>query len=185
MSAICIVPPSILPVSIEQARANMRIDGDYMDQSLELWLKGITATAEHEIGQCLMRQTWEVRLDAFPAAIDLPHPVLSVTSVAYLDVDGAKQTLVPEAYKLVPARYKTALVPARGAAWPLTSPEPHAVVVTVECGYGDTSDKVPSNVQLYLLAKLVDQFDPNTRAEKEAAPSPFIARLLDGCRSNV
>lgn len=185
MSKILTLPPTKLPVSIEQARANMRIDGDYMDSFLTLWLAGITATMEHEIGQCFIRQTWEVRLDAFPASIDLPHPVLSVTSVAYLDVDGAKQTLVPEAYKLVPERYKTSLVPARGAAWPATSPEPHAVIVTVECGYGDTSDKVPANVQLYLLAKLVDQFDPNTRAEKETAPSPFIARLLDGCRSNV
>lgn len=185
MSKICIISPTKLPVSIEQARANMRIDGDYMDQFLELWLKGIAGSTEHEIGQCLMRQTWEVRLDAFPEAIDLPHPVLSVTSVAYLDVDGVKQVLAPAAYKLVPGRYKTVLVPARGAAWPATSPEPHAVIVTVECGYGDTSDKVPVNVQLYLLAKLVDQFDPNPRVEKETAPSPFIARLLDGCRSNV
>nr|WP_314607334.1 hypothetical protein [uncultured Janthinobacterium sp.] len=185
MTKIRTVGPINLAVDLAAARANMRIDGDYMDSFLTLWLAGITATMEHEIGQCFIRQTWEVRLGEFPASVDLPHPVLNVTSVAYLDVDGTKQTLVPEAYKLVPARYKTSLVPARGAAWPATSPEPHAVIVTVECGYGDTSDKVPANVQLYLLAKLVDQFDPNTRAEKETAPSPFIARLLDGCRSDV
>ncbi|OEZ66302.1 hypothetical protein JAB5_00840 [Janthinobacterium sp. HH103] len=185
MTKIRTIPPDKLAVPIEQVRANMRIDGDYMDSLLEQWLKGITATAEHEIGQCLMPQTWEVRLDAFPALIDLPHPVLGVSSVKYVDADGAERTLPPAAYKLVPARYKTELAPARGAAWPATSPEPHAVIVTVECGYGDTSDKVPANVQLYLLAKLVDQFDPNTRAEKESAPSPFIERLLDGCRSSV
>ena len=185
MTKIRTVAPTNLAVDIAAARANMRIDGDYMDQFLELWLKGITATAEHEIGQCLIRQTWEVRLDAFPATIDLPHPVLSVTSVAYLDVDGIEQVLAPEAYKLVPARYQTSLAPVRSSNWPATSPEPHAVTVTVECGYGDAPEKVPANVQLYLLAKLVDQFDPNTRAEKETAPSPFIARLLDGCRSNV
>lgn len=185
MSKICIVPPTELPVSIEQARANMRIDGDYMDSFLTLWLAGITATMEHEIGQRFIRQTWEVRLDAFPASIDLPHPVLSVTSVAYLDIDGVEQVLAPAAYKLVPEQYESRLVPARRTTWPATSPEPHAVIVTLECGYGDTPDKVPANVQLYLLAKLVDQFDPNTRAERETAPSPFIARLLDGCRSNV
>lgn len=183
MSKICTIPPTKLPVPIEQARANMRIDGDYMDPFLELWLKGIAAATEHEIGQCLMRQTWQVRLDAFPDAIDLPHPVLSVTSVAYLDLDGVEQVLAPATYKLTPARYQTSLAPVRGATWPATSPESHAVVVTVECGYGDTPDKVPANVQLYLLAKLVDQFDPNTRAEKESAPSSFIARLLDACRS--
>ena len=185
MTKICTVPPTELPVTIERARANMRIDGDYMDSFLTLWLAGITATTEHATGQCFIRQTWEVRLDAFPDSINLPHPVLSVTSVAYLDIDGIEQVLAPVAYKLVPERYQTTLVLARGATWPATSPEPQAVIVTVECGYGDTPDKVPANVQLYLLAKLVDQFDPNTRAEKETAPSPFIARLLDGCWSNV
>lgn len=183
MSEICIRYPAVLAVALEQARTNMRIDGDYMDSFLELWLKGIIAATEHEIGQRLMRQTWEVRLDAFPAAINLPHPVLSVTSVAYLDVDGIERVLEPTACKLVHTRYKTTLVPARGVTWPATSPEQHAVVVTIECGYGDTPDKVPANVQLYLLAKLVDQFDPSTQKEKETAPSPFLARLLDDCRS--
>lgn len=185
MSKICTILPAKLAVPIEKVRANMRIDGDYMDLLLEQWLTGITATAEHEIGQCLMPQTWEVRLDAFPALIDLPHPVMSVSSVKYVDADGAERTLAPAAYRVIPERYVSTLAPARGATWPATWPEKHAVVVTVECGYGDTPDKVPPNVQLYLLAKLADQFDPNTRAEKESAPSPFIARLLDACRSQL
>lgn len=185
MTQICIIPPSSLAVPIEQARANMRIDGTDMDQFLTLWLEGITAAAEHEIGQCLMRQTWEVRLDSFPASIPLPHPVLEVEFVAYIDQEGVAQQLAPEAYQLVPGRYASSLVPARGTAWPAASADPSAVVVTVACGYGDVPDKVPANVRLYLLAKLVDQFDPNTRAEKETAPSPFIARLLDACRSRI
>lgn len=185
MSKICIGRPVELPVSISRVRANMRIDGDYMDDLLTQWLVGIVAAAEHDIGQCLMRQRWEVRLDAFPSSIDLPHPVLDVVGVAYLDADGARQTLAPSAYKLLPSRYKTKLVPARSMHWPSTSPEEQAVIVTVDCGYGDVPEAVPANVQLYLLAKLADQFDPNTRAERESAPSPFITRLLDGCRSTV
>lgn len=185
MTKICIVSPAELPVSIEQARANMRIDGDYMDSFLQEWLEGITAATEHEIGQCFMRQTWEVRLDAFPAAIDLPHPVLSITSVTYQDVDGVEQALAPAAYKLVAECYTSRLVPARHTTWPATLPEQHAVIVTVVCGYGDTPATVPVNVRSYLLAKLVDQYDPKTRAEKETAPSSFITRLLDRCRSHL
>lgn len=184
MTSICIIPPTELPVSIERARANMRIDGDYMDSFLRLWLEGVTTAAEDEIGQRLIRQTWEVREDAFPTVFYLPHPVLRVTSVAYLDVEGIEQVLQPAAYKLVPSRYQTRLAPARGASWPATSPEPHAVIVTVECGYGDTSEKVPANVQLYLLAKLVEQFDPVTRTERDTVQSLYIERLLDGCRTH-
>jgi len=185
MSQICITPPTILAVTLEQAKLNLRVDGNYLDALIESWLRGIISVLEHEIGQCLMPQTWEVRLDAFPATIDLPHPVLNVVSVVYLDANCVERVLAPTTYKLVAARYQTTLVPARGATWPTTSAEPHAVIVTVECGYGYTPEKVPPNVQLYLLAKLVDQFDPNTRAERESAPSPFIARLLDACRSSV
>lgn len=185
MTRICTLRPTQLPVSIEQVRANMRIDGEYMDALLTQWLQGVTATTEHDIGQCLMRQTWEVRLDAFPAMIDLPHPVLAVSSVKYIDTDGIERILAQPAYRLIPARYQSILAPSRGATWPATWPEQHAVVVTVECGYGDTPEQVPPNVRLYLLAKLADQFDPNTRSEKESAPSPFIARLLDACRSQL
>lgn len=185
MTQICIIPPSSLAVPIEQARANMRIDGTDMDQFLTLWLEGITAAAEHEIGQCLMRQTWEVHLDSFPASIPLPHPVLDVKSVVYVDPEGLKQQLAAEAYQLVPGQYASSLVPARGTEWPKLSAGPGALVVTVASGYGDDPKKVPANVRLYLLAKLVDQFDPNTRTERETAPSPFIARLLDACRSRI
>ncbi|MED5615124.1 head-tail connector protein [Janthinobacterium sp. P210005] len=185
MSQLCIIPPAILAVTLEQAKLNLRVDGDYLDALIEFWLRGIISALEHEIGQCLMPQTWEVRLDEFPAAIDLPHPVLNVVSVVYLDANGVERVLEPATYKLVATRYQTTLALAREATWPATSVESHAVIVTVECGYGYTPNKVPSNVQLYLLAKLVDQFDPNTRAERESAPSPFIARLLDACRSSV
>ncbi|MDC8756257.1 head-tail connector protein [Janthinobacterium fluminis] len=201
MTKIQTVAPTELAVDLAAARANMRIDGDHMDGLLTLWLKGIIMVLEHEIDQCIMEQTWAVRLDVFPgispwsvggtdsgrvsAAIALPHPVLAVTSVKYLDIAGVEQTLAPSAYKLVVQRYQSYLIPKLGTRWPATANEADAVVVSVQCGYGSTSASTPENVQLYILAKLVEQFDPATRLERDTVQSVFIDRLLDACRSYV
>lgn len=181
-SMIRIAPPAALPVSLTLAKANMRVDGNDMDTLITSWIMGIVATLEHEIGQCLIEQTWRVTVDSFPAALSLPHPVMSVTSVKYFDVDGVEQTLDSAAYRLVKMRYRSDLMPARGVSWPATMAD-REVTVEVVCGYGAAPADVPENVQLYILAKLVEQFDPATRMERDTVQSAFVDRLLDACRS--
>lgn len=183
MTQRLITPPTVLAVTLDQAKLNMRIDGTDMDALITLWVEGITAALEHEIGQYLMPQTWQVTLDAFPSAIALPHPAISITSVKYQDADGVEQTLAPETYKLIRSAYQTALVPVSGAAWPVTLSDTGAVVVTVLCGHGATAADTPANVRLYILAKLVEQFDPATRMERDTVQSDFVGRLLDACRT--
>ena len=182
MTAIRITPPESLPVSLDTAKANMRVDGGDMDALITSWIKGIVAALEHEIGQCLIEQMWRVTLDCFPEAIKLPPPVMSVASVKYFDVDGVEQTLAPAAYRLWRARYQSHLMPVLGGAWPTTLAGAD-VTVEVVCGYGAAPEDVPENVQLYILAKLVEQFDPATRLERATVQSAFVDRLLDACRS--
>ncbi len=201
MTKIRTVAPTILAVSLADAKAALRIDGDDMDALVTIWAKGVIAVLEHETGQCMMEQTWEVRLPGFPGVpccsvgqpearqlvdeISLPHPVLSITSVNYIDQDGDTQPLAPAAYRINRTRFTTTLSPARGASWPATAEDDAAVVVVVKCGYGSTPDKTPEEVQLYILAKLAEQFDPATRMERDTVQSKFVDGLLDRCRSYV
>lgn len=178
-----ITPPARLAVTLDQAKANLRVDGYDMDALITMWVEGIIAVLEHEIGQCLMRQTWQVTLDAFPLAIKLPHPVLDVTSVKYLDAAGIAQIVPPASYRLQSSAYATSLIPAKGMAWPSTCADVCNVVVDVVCGYGDVPAATPKNVQLYILAKLTEQFDPATRLERDTVQSNFVDRLLDACRT--
>lgn len=183
MSQRLIKPPTELAVTLDQAKANLRVDSSDLDALITLWTQGITTALEHEIGLCLMPQTWEVTLDAFPVAIKLPHPVISIASVNYLDTSGVEQTLSPAAYKLTRTAYASALTPAAGTAWPATFHDTEVVTVTLQCGCGPTASSTPKNIQLYLLAKLVEQFDPATRMERDTVQSDFIGRLLDACRT--
>ena len=129
MTKIRTIAPTVLAVDLAVAKANLRIDGDDMDALVTTWAKGVIAKLEHETGQCLMEQTWVVRLQAFPGTscwalgqpaprqlateIGLPHPVLAVMSVSYIDQDGVTQPLSEAAYRLNKARFSTMLSPAR------------------------------------------------------------------------
>lgn len=183
MTQRLITPPTVLAVTLDQAKANLRVDGADMDTLITLWVEGITAALEHEIGQCLMPQTWEVSLEAFPAAINLPHPVISVASVKYMDGAGIEQTLAPAAYKLTRSAYQTTLAPIAGTAWPSTLAGTGAVVATVLCGYGDTAVSTPRNVQLYILAKLEADYGPRSQTAGSIAQSDRLSGLLDRCRT--
>ncbi|MGZ9713905.1 head-tail connector protein [Glaciimonas sp. GNP009] len=183
MAQRLITPPTELAVTLDQAKANLRVDGSDMDALITMWTQGIIASLEHEIGQCLMSQVWEVTLDAFPIAISLPHPVIGVSSVNYVDTGGLAQTLSADDYKLVRSAYASSLVPASGTLWPGTFQDANVVTVTLICGCGATPDDTPANVRLYILAKLVEQFDPATRLERDTVQSDFVGRLLDACRT--
>lgn len=88
---IRIVAPTQLAVDLDLVKKNMVIDGDHMDDVVTGWVQGIIAALEQEIGQCLMAQTWRVTLDAFAPEIALPHPVIGIVSVKYVDPDGVEQ----------------------------------------------------------------------------------------------
>lgn len=183
MGQICISPPTVLAVTMAQAKRNLRVDDDDLDDLIEIWLQGIISALEHEIGQCVMEQTWEVTLDGFSDTIRLPHPVMGIESVSYLDADGVTQELAASTWRLSRSRYRTVMALAADSAWPATACSGEAVTIRVICGYGSTAESTPANIRLYILAKLVEQFDPNTRAERDTVQSNFVSRLLDACRT--
>jgi len=182
MTKLRTIPPSTLAVTLAQAKQSLRIDDSDMDDLVTTWLMGVIADAESLTGQCLMQQTWEVRLDAFDGAISLPHPVIGVTSIKYLDTAGVEQTLVPAKYRIKRGRYESTVSPVTGTDWPDTLDETHAVTVTVVCGFGDDPTATPPEFRLYITAKLAEQFDPATRTERDTVQSSYLDGLLDKCK---
>ena len=173
-----IIPPAALPVSLAEAKLNLRIDGNEQDSLIEAWIHGITAHAEHLTGRSFINQTWRVTLDKFPDAIELPVPASSVT-VKYLDDAGIEQTLDPADYIVDTASEPGYAVPGVGKAWPGTYDRINAVNVDVVAGYGATDASIPKGIKLYILARLVEQYDPAIRVEKDTVQSSFLDGLLD------
>ncbi|MTW11426.1 hypothetical protein GM658_12545 [Pseudoduganella eburnea] len=182
MTFVRTAAPTVLPVDVRAAADNMGVDGTELDARIEGWLRGITATLERRIGQCLMRQRWEGAFAGFLPEFRLPHPVLEVEKVEYVDTGGTLCQLTATDYRLVRGEYDTYLRPAIGRQWPASLLADGAVNIVVSCGYGDDPSKTPDDLRLYLLAKLGEQFDPATGSERENVHTSFVESLLDPYR---
>jgi uncharacterized phiE125 gp8 family phage protein len=150
------------------------------------------------LGRCLITQTLEMQLDAFPrwcgadrrgrrypgadAPILLPcPPVQSVTSIAYLDGNGDTQTLAASAYTLVNnGANKSEIAPAYGTVWPETRDIEAAVTVTWVAGYGATAADVPPDIVAAGLLLLQDLYENRTAQELGTAlqHNETVTRLL-------
>lgn len=183
--------PGAEPVSLVEAKLHLRVDGADDDALIGALIQAAREQCEHETGRALVSQTWELVLDAFPAAeIRIgKSPVQSIASVKYLDEQGDEQTLSSGAYVLDADTEPGWLMLAAGAAWPSTASVSNAVRIRFVAGYGASSAEVPAGIRHWMLLrigtgyKLREQFVAG--ASLAALPGNYADRLLDGYRAWV
>jgi len=148
-------PPAVEPITRDQAKANARVEHTDLDTDFDAWIVAARQHAEHVLRRALITQTIKLRLDQFPRGrrIELPAPPLqSVTSITYLDRDGATQTLSANNYDVDPYGLVGSIVLKENLAWPATeSGVPNAVTIEYTAGYGDAADDVPQEIRTGLL----------------------------------
>lgn len=161
MSLKLITPASALAVTLDEAKAQCRVDGTESDALITRLIRGATARAEHHTGRALLDQEWELVVDAFPAAeVQLANPPqMVITSVKYLDQAGAEQTLSPSAYVLDAEKLPGWLFPAAGTSWPSTGDAANAVRIRFRCGYGVSASSVPEGIRDWILVQVATLFD--------------------------
>ena len=148
------------PVSLSDAKANMRVTDSSEDALIGTLIAAARQMAENLLGRALITQTWRKTIDAFADAIELPYaPVIAVTSVKYLDLDGAQQTLSTNSYYLDNRSEPAWLVPAYGYVWPDTLLTANAVEVTYTAGYGVDGTAVPAAIKQWILLAVGAMFE--------------------------
>ena len=169
------------------AKLHLRIDGSSEDTWLTQALASVHRMAEAELRRAVMPITYELQLDAFPAAeIELPQPAASITSITYTDSAGSAQTLSSGAYRLVGNDDSAAVFPAvSGAAWPITGTAPDAVRVRFVGGWADAAS-VPAPVVSWMLLQLGALYENRAAIDLTAKatdlPSRFVGHHLDDFR---
>lgn len=153
MSLNLITAASADPVSLDEAKAHLRVDGAAEDLLIGSLIKSVTGYIDGKYGflaRSLMTQTWELRIDAFEREIKLPLPPLqSVASIKYTDVNGAEQTIDPSVYRVLTGDKSTVLL-AFNQCWPAPRQEAEAVRIRFVSGYGTAAD-VPAPIKAALL----------------------------------
>lgn len=182
MSVKVITPPAAEPISLIEAKLHLRVDSSDEDALITSLIASAREGAEHLTGRALMAQTLELALDGFPGAIKLPMPPLvSVTSVTYVDLVGVAQTLPDTDYTVDSYSEPARIVPAYGVCcWPSTRCQANAVLVRYQAGY----DAVPDQIKSWMLLRIGMLYEQRQAVVSgvSVASIPGVDRLLDAYR---
>jgi uncharacterized phiE125 gp8 family phage protein len=157
MALRLVTAPTSEPVTLTELKALLRVDTSDEDTLLATLLTAARQYAEEFQNRACVPQTWDLSLDCFPALIRLPRaPLASVTSITYLDGDGASQTLAANQYRVDTATEPGRVTPAYGVSWPATQTITNAVVVRFVAGWASAA-LVPAPIK-HAIALLVSHW---------------------------
>jgi uncharacterized phiE125 gp8 family phage protein len=191
--------PAAEPITTDEAKAHLKVT----HSSQDAYIAALISAAREQIagingwlGRCLVEETFDMKLDFFPACIDVPMaPLRSVTSITYLDSNGDSQTLDPSLYQVfgVGASMGGAIQPAYEQNWPTTYDVPEAVTVRFVAGYPsdglspeDHAANVPTPIKEALKLLVKQAFDDKDAEDPAGAMQidKAVERLLAPYRTN-
>ncbi|GAB3388127.1 head-tail connector protein [Lysobacter fragariae] len=177
-----ITPAGLKPVTISEARDHVEVFGSAHDAKLTAMIDAAVSNLDGRdgiLGRALIEQEWELTLDAFPACSICPPlpPLLSITSVKYIDTNGVEQTLASGAYKVEPGEHGR-VSPVFGTSWPATRSESGAVKVQFKAGYGANDSAVPQAIRSAILLIVGDLFENREGQGDQLFENATVDRLL-------
>jgi len=178
-------PPAIEPVGIDDVKAHSRIDLNEDDLLIQRQILAVRQMVERIYDIAIITQTWTMYLDWLPAdSIEIfKRPLQSVTSVKYIDPDGATQTIANNLYMVDLNSRPPRIVKLQNASWPYVEPRPAAVAVEFVAGYGDKRQDVAPNLINYLLIKTADFYENReSYTEAKIQGLDFIDNLISSER---
>src|SRR5262249_40939942 len=143
--------PAGYPVSLDEAKAQLRIAGSDQDALISGLIGAATAFCEVLVQRAFVPRTFQWVLPHWHQVLEIPiAPVAAdaIASIKYVDwSSGTPQTLDPAAYVVQTKGDSVRIFPKFGTAWPRAlsfAAEP--VVVEFDAGYEDLDD-LPPNVK--------------------------------------
>ena len=165
MGLVVVTPPSVLPVSLAEAKAAARVDETYDDAFILDSIASARKRVETMVRRTLTETTYRLTLDAFPLSgypieLDQP-PLLGVDSVQYVDTNGVLQTMAASAYEVDTDEEPGRVKPVYGSAlWPTTRPYTfRAVRIQYRAGYGSAASSIPPEAKRLLLLLVAHEYE--------------------------
>jgi uncharacterized phiE125 gp8 family phage protein len=154
MSLSLTTPPAAEPVTLDQAKAHLKVDTTDDDALITSLIAAARARAEWHTGRAFITQSWTFWLDGWPCdgVIEIPlPPVQSISAVTAYALDDSATVLDAATWQI-----DTASAPARLALKPNASPPVNlralnAIAIAFTAGYGGASDVPAPIVQAVLM----------------------------------
>ncbi|MBB5518087.1 head-tail connector protein [Amphiplicatus metriothermophilus] len=178
MSLELIIPPAEEPVSLDEAKAHLRVTHGEEDGLIAVYLMAARRAIETRAGLAVLAQTWRLALDRPPGApFALPRgPVSAVAAVEIAMRDGSASPVSPDLYD-VETGLGARLAP-RGP-WPHTDRLIGGVRIEFAAGWPD-ADAVPEEIKhaIRLLAAHFYEHREAVATERVAALPQAVEALV-------
>ena len=173
--------PVVEPVSLADAKAHCRVDTDADNALIVGYITTAREWVEDYIDRALVTQQLVMKLDAFPAEIELPRPPMIASgtatsvSITYVTGDtGSTATLATSQYRVDRESTPGAIRTLYGGSWPSHLLDQNSVTVTWWAGYGDPQN-VPQRVKSAILMCVHELYEKRGDGQMPEAAK----RLLD------
>jgi uncharacterized phiE125 gp8 family phage protein len=180
------VEPAAEPVTLAEAKAQLRIGHDSEDALLNGLIRAARAEVEAQTGVALIDQAWRLAFDRWPhdELVKLRrHPVKEILSVTVFGAEGEASVLNPASYE--------ADLKSRPARLHLVSPPPpeqrlNGIEIDFVAGFGEAGTDVPDLLKRAMLVLVAHwyEFRAVYRAEDQpVSVPPGFDRLIAGYRT--
>lgn len=148
------VAPAVAPITLDEAKAHLRVDSADEDALIGSLIGAATAhfDGEGDLGRAIITQTWAKWVRQSPGCVRLKMgPFQSLVSVEYYDTDNALQTADLSDYEVRLDGDFVNVQPKDNASWPPAYTRQDAIKISYTAGFGDAAADVPANIRHAIL----------------------------------
>ena len=146
--------PASEPISTSEAKTYLKVDNSTDDSLITALIQAARESCEKYLQMALISQTITERFNGFQNyGLRLSiSPLISVTSVSYLDSGGGSQTLSTDYYGVADYEKPPLIYLKYGQTWPVVYSQQDAVTVVYLAGYADAA-AVPALIKtaMYMI----------------------------------
>lgn len=197
-SLALVTAPTEEPVTLDEVKAWLRLDGDDEDDTLESLITAARQSAEEYLRRSLITQEWKLTLDlcsdrepwwdgvregaisslygGLPRTIPLPKgPAKSLISVVTYDLTNTNSTFASSNYRVDASGDRLLL--NYGAVWPSSIRPQAGVEITYVAGYG-AADAVPKPIKTAILTHVAFLYEQRGGCDDPASLPTTVQSLL-------
>lgn len=167
------VDPAVEPVSLAEAKAQLRVAHDSEDDFISGLLRAAREEVERATGTALIDQTWRLALDAWPASLTVlirRPPVRQILSVTVYGAEGEASVLNPATYQLDGASRPARLYFSQ-------RPDPQQAMNGIEidftAGFGEAGTDVPDLPKRAIMMLVAHWYEFRTAFGPASQPVSF------------
>jgi len=175
--------PALEPVSLDEAKAHLRIDHGDEDVLISSLVTAARIHLETMLGLAFITQQWNVVLDRWP---DTPEmvlplaPVQAITGISLYDAEDAASVIAPSNYSLDALSEPARLIWRGISVRPSPGRSYNGIEISLTAGFGASTSDVPQPLRqaiLLMVAHWYERREPVGLAG-EVKESPQMVLML-------